>query len=146
LKKRRVLYFKINVIFISKLWILVEDLKIAGTKRTPEVSFSHDGHFRLAGRSIPEDPNKFYDALYIWVYEYCQSPSENTHIDIELEYFNSGSSRSVLHILRELVELKSKGFNVTINWYYEDGDDDILERGNYYSTILNIPFNFILVE
>jgi hypothetical protein len=101
---------------------------------------------RLAGRSIPEDPTKFYDALYIWVYEYCQSPPENTHIDIELEYFNSGSSRSVLHIMREFADLRTQGKNVSVNWYYEDGDDDVLERGNYYATILNLPFKFIPVE
>ncbi|MFN8208039.1 MAG: DUF1987 domain-containing protein [Bacteroidales bacterium] len=124
----------------------MEDLIISGTKRTPEVNFRRDGHMRLAGRSIPEDPTKFYDALYIWVYEYCQNPPENTHIDIELEYFNSGSSRSVLHIMRELADLRNKGKNVSVNWYYEEGDDDVLERGNYYATILNLPFSFIPVE
>jgi len=39
------------------------------------------------------------------------------------------------------VHLKHKKF--IINWFYEEGDEDILERGEYFSSILNIPFNFI---
>jgi hypothetical protein len=30
-----------------------------------------------------------------------------------------------------------------VNWYYEEGDDDILERGEYYSSILDLEINFI---
>jgi hypothetical protein len=32
------------------------------------------------------------------------------------------------------------------NWYYEVGDEDILERGEYFSSILDVPFNFIKVS
>lgn len=124
----------------------MEDLFIEGTKKTPKVEFKKDGRLKLSGRSIPEDASRFYDSLYIWIYEYCSNPAQNTIVDIELEYFNSGSSKSVLHILREIVELEHKGKNVTINWYYEEGDDDILERGEYYATILEMDFNFIETE
>jgi len=124
----------------------MDDLKFEGTKKTPHVNFCADGKLSLSGRSIPEDASKFFDSLYVWVYEYCAQPSENTTVDIQLEYFNSGSSKAVLHILRELVELKNKGNNVVLNWYYEDGDDDILERGQYISSILETNFNFIMVE
>ncbi|MFW6351865.1 MAG: DUF1987 domain-containing protein [Bacteroidota bacterium] len=124
----------------------MEDLFIEGTKKTPKVEFKKDGRLKLSGRSIPEDASRFYDSLYIWIYEYCSNPAQNTVVDIELEYFNSGSSKSVLHILREIVELEHKGKNVTINWYYEEGDDDILERGEYYATILEMDFNFIETE
>lgn len=124
----------------------MEDLVIAGTKRTPEIGFYTDGKLRISGRSIPEDASKFFDSLYVWIYEFCARPPENTVVDIELEYFNSGSSKSVLHILRELVELRNKGHNVVFNWFYEVGDDDILERGQYYASILETKFNFIQSE
>jgi hypothetical protein len=124
----------------------MEDLIIEGTKKTPEIHFSTDGRIKISGRSIPEDASKFFDSLYVWIYEYCAHPADKTIVDIQLEYFNSGSSKSVLHILRELIEVKNKGYQVILNWYYEDGDDDILERGQYYSSILETHFNFILVE
>jgi len=30
-----------------------------------------------------------------------------------------------------------------VNWYYEEGDEDILEKGEFLSDELNVPFNFI---
>jgi|WetSurMetagenome_2_1015567.scaffolds.fasta_scaffold140382_2 hypothetical protein len=123
--------------------IIMDNLRIESTKKTPEIAFNADGRFRISGRSIPEDASKFYDELFDWVYAYCQTPAESTTVDIELEYFNSGSSKALLHVLRVLSEIVKKGSKLTINWYYEQGDDDIMERGEYYESILEIKFNFI---
>ncbi len=124
----------------------MDNLLIESTKKTPEVSFNADGRIKISGRSIPEDATKFYDDLYEWVFYYCQNPPESTTVDIELEYFNSGSSKAILHILRALVDISKKGHKMTINWYYEEGDDDIMERGEYYESILETKFNFIETE
>jgi len=121
----------------------MDNLLIESTKKTPEVSFNKDGRLRISGRSIPEDATKFYDDLFEWVYYYCQNPSDSTVVDIALEYFNSGSSKALLHILRALVDVSKHGHKITVNWYYEEGDDDIMERGEYYESILEITFNFI---
>jgi hypothetical protein len=120
----------------------MNNLLIESTKKTPEVSFNVDGRLKISGRSIPEDATVFYDQLFEWVYYYCQEPSEVITLDIELEYFNSGSSKAILHILRALVDLSKKGRRLTINWYYEEGDEDIMERGEYYESILEFKFNF----
>lgn len=124
----------------------MENLLIVSTKKTPEVSFTTEGRLKLSGRSIPEDPSKFYDQLFEWTFFYCQEAAESTTIDICLEYFNSGSSKALLHILRALADLSKKGHQLSVNWYYEEGDDDILERGEYYESILGITFNFIETE
>ena len=124
----------------------MDNLLIESTKKTPEVFFSTDGRIKISGRSIPEDATKFYDDLYEWVYYYCLEPSDTTTVDIELEYFNSGSSKALLHILRALVDVSKHGHKLTINWYYEEGDDDIMERGEYYESILETKFNFIETE
>lgn len=122
---------------------IMDNLLIASTKKTPEIAFNADGRFRISGRSIPEDASKFYDELFDWVYSYCRNPAESTTVDIELEYFNSGSSKALLHVLRVLAEYARQGNKLTINWYYEQGDDDIMERGEYYESILEIKFNFL---
>ncbi len=124
----------------------MDNLLIESTKKTPEVSFNVEGRIKISGRSIPEDATKFYDDLYEWIFHYCQNPPESTIVDIELEYFNSGSSKAILHILRALVDVAKKGHKMTINWYYEEGDDDIMERGEYYESILETKFNFIETE
>jgi hypothetical protein len=122
----------------------MNNLLIESTKKTPEVSMTTDGRLKISGRSIPEDPSKFYDQLFEWTYFYCLEPSEVTTLDIELEYFNSGSSKALLHILRALVDISKNGKKLSINWYYEEGDDDIIERGEYYESILDTKFNFIV--
>ncbi len=121
----------------------MENLLIESTKKTPEIAFIADGRIRISGRSIPEDATRFYDDLFTWIYHFCQDPPESTTVDISLEYFNSGSSKALLHILRSLTEIVKKGKKLTINWYYEEGDDDIMERGEYYESILEVKFNFI---
>jgi hypothetical protein len=120
----------------------MNNLLIESTKKTPEVSFNTNGRLKISGRSIPEDPTVFYDQLFEWMYFYCQEPSDVTTLDIELEYFNSGSSKAILHILRALVDISKKGKRLSVNWYYEEGDDDIMERGEYYESILDFKFNF----
>lgn len=124
----------------------MEFVHLEGTKKTPIVSLDPEGKIAIGGRSIPEDAFKFFEAILSWVIDYCNSPKESTTVDIELEYFNSGSAKYVMQILRELSELRTNGKDLIVNWYYEEGDDDILERGEYYSSILNLDINFIETE
>ena len=124
----------------------MENLVIEGTKKTPEIQFLIDGRLKISGLSIPEDPSKFYNTLLLWIYDYCNNLSPTTIVDIDLEYFNSGSSKYILQLLRELKVTADKGNEIKINWYYEEGDDDILERGEYYASILEIDINFIEVK
>jgi hypothetical protein len=121
----------------------MNNLLIESTKKTPEVRFSVDGRLKISGRSIPEDPSQFYDQLFDWVTFYCEEPEGITTFDIQLEYLNSGSSKAILNILRALVDDSKKGKKLSVNWYYEEGDDDIMERGEYFESILDVKFNFI---
>jgi hypothetical protein len=118
-------------------------VSLESTRKTPNVLLDPSGRIRIGGRSIPEDASKFYDNILNWVLDYCHTPSDSTVVDIELEYFNSGSAKFVMQILRELSELLAEGRDLKVNWYYEEGDDDILERGEYYSSILDLEINFI---
>jgi hypothetical protein len=124
----------------------MELVTLEGTKKTPEVTLDPAGKIKIGGRSIPEDASKFFNAILAWVVEYAASPKDTTRVDIELEYFNSGSAKYVMQILRELSEIKMNDKELIVNWYYEEGDDDILERGEYYASILNMDINFIETE
>ena len=121
----------------------MELVSLESTRKTPNVLLDPSGRIKIGGRSIPEDASKFYDNILNWVLDYCHTPSDSTVVDIELEYFNSGSAKFVMQILRELSELLAEGRGLKVNWYYEEGDDDILERGEYYSSILDLEINFI---
>jgi hypothetical protein len=122
---------------------MMELVSLESTRKTPNVLLDPSGRIRIGGRSIPEDASKFYDDILNWVLDYRHTPSDSTLVDIELEYFNSGSAKFIMQILRELSELLAEGRDLKVNWYYEEGDDDILERGEYYSSILDLEINFI---
>lgn len=121
----------------------MENLSIKGTSRTPEVDFNIDGNIKIKGRSIPEDAGLFYNHLYSWIFRYCMNPRSETTVDLALEYMNSGSAKSLLQILRELSNVHHNGFKLHINWYYELGDEDLQEKGEYFESILKLKFNFI---
>jgi hypothetical protein len=124
----------------------MENLRIEGTKKTPNVDFDLNGRLILKGRSIPEDPANFYTPVAQWIKKYCLNPCDSTIVDINLEYFNSGSSKSLLQILKDLANVSIYGRKLTVNWFYEEGDEDILERGEYFATLVTANFNFVEVK
>jgi hypothetical protein len=119
---------------------------LEGTRKTPKISLDPNGILRIEGRSIPEDARSFYNEVIDWVEEYLVSPPKATIIDIAFEYLNSGTSKSMLEILTLLKGLLQNGNILTINWYFEEGDDDIQERGEYFASILGVKINFIETE
>ncbi len=105
-----------------------------------------EGIIKIEGRSIPEDASLFFTDIVEWIDKYLSFPKEKTVVNINLEYLNSGTSKYVLQILRRLKELPANNHQLTINWYYEEGDDDILERGEYYASILDLKINYFEIE
>ncbi len=121
-------------------------IKLESSRKTPGITLDPEGRIAFAGRSIPEDASKFYEPVLAWVIQYMAAPKPETRVDVALEYFNSGSAKYLLQILRELSEIPALGKKLEVNWYYEEGDDDIFERGEYYASILNMKINFIETE
>lgn len=122
----------------------MEPLSIAGTAKTPSVSFdAGKGVLEIKGRSIPENSIEFYKPLVDWLENYAESPLDNTKVNVQLEYFNTSSSKCILDVFKKLESIhKGKG-EVQINWYYEEDDEDMLEAGEDYESIIRVPFKMI---
>ena len=125
---------------------MMEELRFLPTKNTPEIFLNPEGIIRIKGRSIHEDVTDFFALVEDWVSVYITSPAEVTCVDINLEYFNSASTKVFIHLLQNITNVTLKNKKFIFNWYYEDGDEDILERGEYFSSVLNVPFNFIKIK
>ncbi|HCY46241.1 MAG TPA: nuclear pore complex subunit [Flavobacteriales bacterium] len=122
----------------------MESIKLEGTPKTPTVEFSaENGVLLLKGRSIPENSIEFYKPLINWIENYSASAPSETVLNVQLEYFNTSSSKCLLDIFKRLERV---GNPVTINWYYEEDDEDMLEAGEDYDAIIDIPFKMIEVE
>ncbi|KPL26695.1 MAG: nuclear pore complex subunit [Bacteroides sp. SM1_62] len=122
----------------------MEELAIMGTPKTPAVrSDSNQGLLEITGRSNPENTVEVFKPIVNWVEEYIQNPGEKTTINIQLEHFNTSSSKSLIGILKRLEALKKEGRDIVINWYYDADDEDILEAGENFESVVEIPFNLI---
>ncbi|MGE0637608.1 MAG: DUF1987 domain-containing protein [Bacteroidia bacterium] len=118
-------------------------MKIAPTGNTPLIEFDAEaGVLRIEGKSIAEDAQAFYKPLIEELGEYIKNPQLQTTVHLKLVYFNTSSSKSILDVLRKLEVLKTRS-EVIIKWYYEKEDEDMLEVGEDYREIVNLPFAMI---
>jgi len=123
----------------------MNDINIKGTVKTPAISFDEkESHLVIEGRSTLENPARFYKPLISRLKDFNNTSIERLEIDFKLEYFNTTSSLVILDILKHLQSLDSPENEVVINWYYDEEDEDLLEIGEDYSTMLNFPFNLVV--
>jgi len=124
----------------------METLTINGTPKTPEILLNAEkGMLEFKGRSIPENSTEFYKPVFDWINEYSKAPKATTSVKMHLEYFNTSSSKCILDIFKKLEKIKKAGNEVSINWYYDEDDEDMLEAGEDYESIIKIPFKMIEV-
>jgi len=124
----------------------MEAISIEGTAKTPTVKFDvNGGIFEIKGRSIPENSIEFYKPLVDWLDEYAKSPLPVTQVNVQLEYFNTSSSKCILDVFKKLETISKGKSEVVVNWYYEEDDEDMLEAGEDYESIIRVPFKMIQI-
>jgi hypothetical protein len=67
-------------------------------------------------------------------------------VDIYLEYFDEINLYFFISLLKKIESVSLKNKKYIINWRYDEGDEDILEKGENISFILEVPFNFIKID
>jgi len=123
----------------------VNELKVLRTKDTPEIFFKPDGMIKIVGRSMFADLNDFTKRIEAWIEEYICDPADITCIDFCLEYLSTNNQKFYITLIRKVEAIKLVNKKYIINWYYEEGDEDILEKGEYIASMVQIPFNFIMI-
>ena len=124
----------------------MDSINIAATEKTPEIAFIADkGLLTIKGRSIPEHTVDFYKPLHQWIDEYGTKPQSLTVIEIFIEYYNTSSSKSILDLLKRLEGIHAMGHDMIVKWFYEEDDEALFEAGEEYQSMVEIPFELILV-
>lgn len=116
----------------------MKQMIIEATKNTPKVELNPEGGIIIQGRSIIEDTVSFYNPIIEWVKE-CSS--KKFTLEIRMEYMNTSSSKQVFTLLKAIKE----NYNIKdvyIKWYYEVDDEDMLEMGKDYESLIRIPIDF----
>ena len=119
-------------------------LRIESTEDTPEIILDDNaGEFGISGRSLPEEVISFYSPVLDWIERYSKDPLDKTVVKLKMDYINSASQRALLEVLNYFQRVKETGNELEIEWYYIEDDDEMLEAGEEYMDILELPFNFI---
>jgi len=122
----------------------MEVINITGTDDTPNVILDKEnGKFEISGRSLPEDVNMFYEPILEWIDGYAEAPADKTEFHFKLEYFNTASSKVILDILLKFEEIVENDNAVVIKWHYHEEEEDMLEAGEEYADIVEIPFDYV---
>ncbi len=124
-----------------------DNLIIEGTNKTPVIKFYYEnGSIEISGKSIPENSIGFYQPIYSWIDNYAIKPSPKTEIKINLEYFNTSSSKCLLDIFRKFESIKKAGkSDIEVLWHYEADDEDMMEAGDDYNSLVDLTFRLIKV-
>ena len=125
----------------------MDSFKIERTYKTPEVNLDPKaGVLKIHGRSIAEHPIEFYKPVMEWIEEYKSNAQPKTVVDMELEYFNTSSFRVLLTFFKNIAEIHTGDQEVEINWRFEEGDESVMEAGEQYQALVDIPFNLVEIE
>lgn len=121
----------------------MENFYLKGTDTTLTIDLERDkGVFLFQGKSRPENAFNYYADLFSWLDEFDKDPTPQVRIHFKLEYFNSSSAKVFLRLMVRFEKLLNRGFDVKILWYYKDFDEDVLETGEDFSSLVDVPFEF----
>ncbi|WP_027000310.1 DUF1987 domain-containing protein [Eisenibacter elegans] len=126
----------------------MENLFIEGFEERPRIEFNaQTGVLEISESSYPEYTKEIYAPVMKWLDEYLKTEGHNITFNFRLDYFNTSTSSRFQKIIEKLNNYYNSGKGqVTINWYYEEDDTDMLEYGEDYSREADVPFNLIPFE
>ena len=121
----------------------MESIILEASTHTPHIEFSHDGKLKMEGRCFPEDVSIFFDPLISFV---SQLESSCVVMDVNLEYFNTASSKKLMDLFKHL-DANNNIKTILINWHYEEGDDDSIETAEIFEeSLIRSEFRYIEIE
>ena len=123
--------------------MITDEIHILPTNKTPEVLLNSEGIIKIKGRAIDESRTGVPEQIMNWIDAYLLNPAESTEVIIALEFLNSFNSIVLTSTLKKISQVIQQGKKLVIHWYYEEDDVDIFERGEYISSIINVPIEFI---
>ena len=121
----------------------MNSLTIEGTAKTPSIAFAGDGStLSISGRSIPENTAAFFQPVFDWLDAFAAHPPAAAVLTVRLEYFNTSSSKCLLDIFRKLESVQQSGKGqVRVEWVFEEEDEDMMEAGEDYRSLVALPFD-----
>ncbi len=114
------------------------------TKRMPGLSLDAENNDMLMeGEAYPEDVAAAFEPLMTSISTTLSKSGETPMtVKFQLEYFNSGSSRKILEIIK-MIDASDTVHN--IEWLADPEDDEMIDHGNRFSRAVSRA-GFTVVE
>lgn len=122
------------------------EFHVLPTHNTPEVILSLEGFIKIKGRALMVNNTEIPEQMTNGFETYLSNPPETTDVIIALEYLNSFSTTILVSFLRKILQTIILPKKLTIKWYYEEDDEDMLELGKYLSEICEIPIKIVMTN
>jgi hypothetical protein len=120
---------------------MLKRLYISPTDDLPGVILDpKTGEFRIWGRVLPEDGNKFFKPILEWVEEYVEHPNDETIFYFKLDYYNSSTARMLTKLIVILEHIQEVNKKVKVVWEHSKEDEGMEERGDELKSISYLPF------
>lgn len=125
----------------------MEAILLEGSTDTPSVHLDKKSNqFVIKGSSMPEDVKEFYTPIMNWIDAYFESPNDVTPFVFEMVYFNTASSKMLLDMLYKLKDAIDDGYKVDIIWKYFEDDEEMMEAGEDFSEIVEMPIKLVSIK
>lgn len=125
----------------------MERLEITPSLLMPKIIFDKQkGIFSISGTSRPEHPTQFYAPVLEWMKNYLTNPNSKTVLEINIEYFNTSTSKVFLDLFELLEEAANRGIEVHVNWYYVPDDEEMMEAGEELLELVSLPYSLLEIR
>jgi hypothetical protein len=121
----------------------MEKIHLLPTNRTPEILLNPSGFIKIKGRAIDESSSGNPEQLMSWIDSYVLKPADSTEVIIAFEFLNSFNTLIMTAALKKIAQIIQQRKKLNIKWYYEEDDVDIYDRGEYISSVIDVPIEFI---
>lgn len=129
----------------------MKDLEIASTKNSPLISYDKKkGVLLFKGVCHPENVKEVFQPVFEWFADLPKSvdllPPQGVRVVFSFRYLNSASLKHVAMLLQKMNEVSQKGVTITVEWQYEEDDEDMKETCIELFSFMDIKLNYTVVS
>ncbi len=122
----------------------MEKLKLEGSFQSPAIVLdSKIGVFDFRGICFLTNAYEFFMPVLDWLDQYEKNPNPSSKFTFDFTYINTASQKMLFELLKKLGKMVENGHSVTIEWFYEENDDDLKSLGDDLLCLVNVPYKII---
>ena len=115
------------------------------TEKMPEVKID-GGTLFITGPGVGNKNVEWFKVLLKKHIPNFVEENKKIILNVNLEYFSTSFSSGLLDFFKYFAALDKRTFKVNVIWNYEENDEDMLEAGQDYQEIIDLPFEIVVLK